>query len=169
VQLASSVYRKTSAAHSALQTRDVLLSAAMRRLLVMIDGKQTLQSLARYVRAKELAPLIDQLRTLRLIEPANSNSVFSHTTLDDVIQIEEALSSEQLLAARRAAMEAAQELLGPLANDYLLEIAYAESTAALRVVVGEIEARITTIKGDDMATMFIELIRDAVAARVCET
>lgn len=70
------IFAKTSAGHEELINRRMKLSASMRSVLVMVDGKRSLSDYVKVLGSKEKAiELLDILLDLQLIEP-----IFSETT-----------------------------------------------------------------------------------------
>ena len=64
------IYLKTDKGRSEVAGRSGLIDASQRRLLIMVDGKKTVNDLGAFVRVGELAGALDQLRLHGLVESA---------------------------------------------------------------------------------------------------
>jgi len=62
------IYFKTDKGRAEVAQRSGSISAGQRRLLIMVDGRKTVNDLGAFVRMGELEPALDQLRLLALIE-----------------------------------------------------------------------------------------------------
>jgi hypothetical protein len=155
-------FRKTIAGHHEFEHRRVLNRAELRRLLILIDGKRSVDSLVSYFRAFELAGLIDELLALGMIEPISSDLGLSPVTLSEALGNQSALKPNQFEAARRAAMHGASELLGMQARQYCAQLVMCQDSMALRAVLCKIRTALDSKLGEDAATLFIESVRDAV-------
>lgn len=65
------IYFKTDRGRAEVTTRSGQIDAAQRRLLIMVDGKKTVNDLGAFVRAGELGDALDQLMLHALIESAD--------------------------------------------------------------------------------------------------
>ena len=66
------IYFKTDKGRAEVAQRSGSISAGQRRLLIMVDGRKTVNDLGAFVRMGELEPALDQLRLLALIESTNA-------------------------------------------------------------------------------------------------
>jgi hypothetical protein len=151
-------FRKTAAGLAEIDGRAMGIRTELRRLLILIDGKRSIESLVPFVRENELQMLLDELLAFNFIEPTLTAAAFlpTGTTVTDVAR---PLSLAQFQAARSTAHNAAKELLGSEAKPYLAKILKCEDSRALRGVVSEVQIRLIHTLGDDAARIFIETIR----------
>ncbi len=161
-QMEEVTFRKTIAGHNEFEHRHVLNRAELRRLLILIDGKKSLDALVAYFRAFEFAGLLSELLALGMIEPISADYAFCPVTVQEALATKSALKPMQFEAARRAAMHAASELLGNVARPYCALLVECQDSMALREVLSDIQNKLTETLGDDAATLFIETVRDAV-------
>jgi hypothetical protein len=155
-------FRKSLAGHNETEHRHVISRPALRRLLILIDGKRSIDVLVQYFRAYEFSGLLSELLALGLIEPVSNEQAFCHTSVNEVMGKRSSLKPMQFEAARRAAMHATSELLGTLARPYCAQLVACQDSGALRITLSSIQDKLVTTLGSDASTIFIETVRDAV-------
>jgi hypothetical protein len=158
-------FRKTAAGQIEIEHRALGLRPELRRLLIMIDGKRTVDSLATLVRANELPVLLDELFAFDMIEATETPSSFLPTAARDVND-RQPLTPGQFKAACEAAISAARELLAADAKPYIAKISKCQDSNALRVVVSEVQLALIGRLGEDAATIFVDSIRSAARSQV---
>jgi hypothetical protein len=161
-QMEEVTFRKTIAGHNEFEHRHVLHRAELRRLLILIDGKKSLDVLVAYFREFEFTGLLSELFALGMIEPVSEDHVFCPITVQEELAARSALKPMQFEAARRAAMHAASELLGTVARPYCANLVACQDSMTLRAVLSDIQEKLIETLGNDAATLFIETVRDAV-------
>ncbi len=62
------IFSKTDSGRAEIATRSGLIDASQRRLLIMVDGKKTVNDLRAFVRAGELGRALEQLELHGLVE-----------------------------------------------------------------------------------------------------
>jgi hypothetical protein len=80
----NAIFRKTDAGVAEVSARALGLRAAVRRILIMVDGRHTLATLSATVRAEEIESIIHELQALSLIDTAGGIAVANdlRTTLN---------------------------------------------------------------------------------------
>lgn len=152
-------YKKTAAGLAELERRSTRLRPEQRRLLILIDGKHSLGSLAPLFRTGEIEHLIDELATLGMIESATNSTAYIPTT--SVHAGRAMLGQVQLRAAIDAAKAGVREWLGRDAKDFVAKLDACRDSQALRIVVSEIQLRLIAVRDEDAATAFVISIRNA--------
>jgi hypothetical protein len=155
-------FRKTISGHNEFAHRHVLSRPELRRLLILIDGKKPIDTLVSYFRAFEFAGLLDELLALGMIEPVCADHGVAHAASREALGNQSSLKPMQFEAARRAAMHAATELLGTQARTFCAKLVMCQDSLALRVVLSQIQEKLSATLGEDAATLFIETVRDTV-------
>jgi hypothetical protein len=159
------VFRKTIAGHYEFDHRRLVARVELRRLLIMIDGKRTAQSLAPCFRSGELPKLLSELEALGLIESVNAPASFLFTTAEEAIEAQESLTPSQFDAVRTTAIYAATELLGAIAKPYCVALAMCKNSARLRNILAEVHAQLDATLGHDAVSIFFATVRDAATTR----
>jgi hypothetical protein len=155
-------FRKSLAGLNEFEHRHVINHAALRRLLILIDGKRSVDTLVQYFRAYEFAGLLSELLALGLIEPVSATESFCNSSVNEALAKRSSLKPMQFEAARRAALHAASELLGTLARPYCAQLIACQDSGGLRIVLDTIQEKLIATLGTDASTLFIETVRDAV-------
>jgi hypothetical protein len=155
-------FRKSVAGHNEFEHRHVLKRPELRRLLILIDGKRSIDSIVCYFRSFEFSSLLGELLELGMIEPVSSTQSVTHATVEQALGERSALKPMQFEAARRAAMHAASELLGTVARPYCASLTACQNSRDLRMVLSAVQEKLAECVGEDAATLFIESVRDAV-------
>jgi hypothetical protein len=158
------IYRKTRSGHFEIESRQHLLRAELRRLLILIDGRRPAAELSRCVRTTELPEAIAELQTLGLIEPVSKDSSFVSVAVGEAFGIRESMPPKQLETARRAAAEAASELLGLASRPYCAMLLACRDSLDFRTLVSAVQSKLRATLGEDAATIFVESVRDAARA-----
>jgi hypothetical protein len=162
----SAPIRKTLAGHREFEQRRLPLSAELRRLLILIDGKRSTQSLAFCVRKNELAQLLEALREKGLIEASSAKPIFMQTSVRNEARLLHGVQKAQFDAVRHAAMSATRELLGEFAKPYCIALTLCRDRSRLQEILNEIDDRLRSMLGGDVATMFCEVLKDALHASI---
>jgi hypothetical protein len=158
--LGRGTFRKTAAGQIEIERRALGLRPELRRLLIMIDGKRSMDGLATLVRANELSTLLDELLAYDMIEATETPSSFLPVGMGDVND-RQPLTPHQFKAACDAAIAASRELLVADAKPYIAKISKCQDSQALRLVVSEVQLALIGRLGEDAATIFVDAIRSA--------
>jgi hypothetical protein len=153
-------FRKTQAGIDELERRALKLRPELRRLLILIDGKRATAAMVPLFRANELENLLDELMAFGMIEATVTSTSFLPNQMRDASN-RLPLTDAQFRAAVEAAKAAARDLLGREAKDFIGKLDHCKDSAALRVVISEIQLRLISVLGEDAATLFVTAIRDA--------
>ncbi len=156
------VFRKTIAGHHEFERRTVALRPELRRLLIMVDGHHSAQAFGRLFRPLELSHLLAELQSMGLIEATDAKPAFHEVMPSDMVGRLLGLSVFQLKAARRVAIDAANELLGAAAKPYCLALSICTDAHRLGAIMDELAKRIATAVGQDGVTVLYASVRDAV-------
>jgi hypothetical protein len=157
------VFRKTIAGHREFDLRKMPLRAELRRLLILIDGKRGVRSLAQCFRAGDVLPLLSELRDFGLIDATDQGASFAEFTADEALDQVNPLSREQFEAVRSVAMYAAGEMLGSASLPSRLAMSLCQDQRGMRAILTELETQLVTTIGRDAATLFFAAVRDASA------
>lgn len=155
------VFRKTVAGHREFELRQMPLRAELRRLLILIDGKRGIRSLAQCFRAGDLLLLLDELRIYGLIDEVESSGSFTEITVRDALNDANSMSQNQFDEVRGCAIHAAVELLGAAAQPSRLALTLCRDQRGLREILAELEGQLIAMLGHDAATLFFATVRDA--------
>jgi hypothetical protein len=155
-----STYKKTPSGFAELEQRSTGLRPELRRLLILIDGRRVVASLAALFRAGELEPLIDELASFGMIELVTHSTTFMPAEAVNAAG-RVSLDGAQLQTAIDAAKVGVRELLGRESKDFLAKLDRCADSQALRQIVSEVQLRLIATKSEDAATDFVTSIRNA--------
>jgi hypothetical protein len=153
-------FRKTQAGVEELERRQLGLRPELRRLLILIDGKRSTSSIVGLFRPGELENLLDELQSFGMIEATVTSTSFLPTSMQDATD-RSPLTDAQFRAAVVAAKNAAKELLGRDAKEFLAKFDACKDSKQLRLAISEIQLRLMSVLGEDAATIFVVAVRDA--------
>jgi hypothetical protein len=173
----SAIFKKTDAGVTEVNARALGLRAALRRTLIMIDGRNTLAALATIVRGEEVEGLIYELQSLGLIDTGGGTAtraagdlrsavipVPAQPVLAPLAVPQETApgepTQEQLVGARRAAVRALNDILGPGADSFAIRIEKCRTPNELREQVVQIRQTLARSIGESAAVRFVEAVRD---------
>lgn len=151
-------YKKTAKGIAELGGHDLRLRPELRRLLILIDGVRSVDSLSRMFRANELPALLDELAMVGAIELVDAAVSY----VPQGAEQGKAGDSAELDIARRTAESAAKALLGRSADSLVEAIRKSRDWQSFRVAVSEVQLRLIGQHGEDAATQYVVAIRDAV-------
>jgi hypothetical protein len=173
----NALFRKTEAGVAEVSARKAGLRAELRRLLIMVDGRNTAARLATLVSNTETESLLFELQSLGLIDAAdgtvisNPNAVVETVTRDassvntaasaDAPVYSAEPTAEQFIAARRAAVRKLNEILGPQAESLALQIERCKTARELRERVTIVRHTLAQMKSEAIAINFLEAVREA--------
>ncbi len=162
------IFKKTLAGIAELERHTLKLRPELRRLLIMIDGKRSVDSLVPFFRPNELPLLVDELLQCGAIETiVPVAQIASDGDGDDqltvaVTTLRGTLSKAQLSAAISAAKTRCKSKLGRAADRFISDLDKCTDSAALRVCISDIQLKLMADFGEDSATQFVTAVREAV-------
>jgi hypothetical protein len=179
----NSVFRKTELGMAEVAMRKLGLRAELRRLLIMVDGKNTITKLSTVVRASEIEALIFELQAMNLIDlgdgsapmasaPVGGGAVTSGNSNDTgaatlatsqpaAAEANAAPTQEQFIAARRAAVRFINDTLGPEGEALAVRLERTQSAQELRDAVTHARASLERMASEATASHFLEAVRSA--------
>jgi hypothetical protein len=180
MQSPNAIYRKTELGNAEVSNRKLGLRAELRRLLILIDGRNTVVKLAAFVRMTEIDGLLQELIAQGLIEPSSgvAPAIAAQTPTDRVMASANAAaaasaptaaapmflapSHEQFLAARTAAVRFVNDTLGPSGESLAIKLERTHNAQELRVAVTEVRVSIERAIDVAMGQRFLDHVRSAV-------
>jgi hypothetical protein len=153
-------FKKTTMGHQEIEQRGMGLRPALRRLLIVIDGKRSVESLGPLFRASELQTLLDELLALGMIDATETAMSFLPTASRDIRDVQP-LQPQQFAASRNAAAKSAEGLLGTGAKPFVTKILKCTNSSELRAAVSEVQLELIAKLGPDAATLYLETLRAA--------
>jgi hypothetical protein len=153
--------RKTMTGQREFEQRCLPLRAEQRRLLILIDGKRTAQSLAGYFRRDELPHLLEELCALGLVDSLTTEASFAASNVHNEPSVSIGVPESRFEAVKQAAIEATQALLGSLARPYCVALTLCRERTRLRDLFNQIDDKLSATLGRDASTVFCETLRQA--------
>ena len=154
----STTYRKTAKGSEAVATRDRALQPRLRSLLILVDGKRSVDELARMTPAG-FEDSLDQLVQLGLVEPAEGAPAGEKagTTQPAPLAAEPAPAATVSLAeAQRYAVRRLSDMLGPASDDICLRIERTRNAGEFKAVLLKAEQLIDASLGAARAQEFAQ-------------
>jgi hypothetical protein len=168
----NAIYRKTELGNAEISGRALGLRSELRRLLILIDGKNSVGKLATFVRGAEVDSLILELQSLGVIDAAEGGAVSALTptptatpNLSVSMPTSEqgmAPTQEQFLAARTTAVRFVNDALGPSAETLAIKLERARNPQELRDAVNQVKQSLERMMGEATGHRFLEAVRSAV-------
>jgi hypothetical protein len=170
----NTVYRKTDLGIAEIAGRKLGLRAELRRLLILIDGKNTVSRLATFVRDPEIESLLLELQAVGVIDASDGGSIAlpgaaaatsvnaapsAGTSTSDTALLP---THEQFIAARTTSVRFVNELLGPSAETLALKLERARDARELREAVSQVKQSLERAMGEAVGQRFLEAVRSAV-------
>ncbi len=147
-------YKKTQTGITELNSHQLGLRTELRRLLILIDGKRSIQSLAPFFRPGEVSGLVDELERLGAIEMATPiTGMLPSATASS------AISSKQLQAAIGIAKTVAKSRFNRAADRFITELDRCKDSQSLRAIVSDIQLKLMAEYDEEMATAFVAQVR----------
>ncbi len=175
----NAVYRKSSAGQEALARRDPALTLRLRSLLILVDGKRTVEELARLSAAQtEIDSLMTQLLDLGMAEPVTATAGASAAPAPALAPVAAAPAGPAAAAvpgapaaapapaapplpleeARRVAVRRLSDLLGPTADDMCMRIEAARTPQEFLAAVKRAEGTLRGMRGAQHADGFLQAL-----------
>jgi hypothetical protein len=172
----TSIYAKTPRGVAEVAARSAQLSMTTRRVLIMMDGKRTVDELAMLVRPGEIDAIIAQLETAGLAQkspeaPAETASAppsgpngrafdgDSPPTVGTSVMDERDLTPMTLEEAKRRAVRELNDRLGPEADVLAIRIENCRSIEEFRERVREAERFVSAALGATAAQDYLRALR----------
>ncbi|HQR72386.1 MAG TPA: hypothetical protein PLE54_17410 [Burkholderiaceae bacterium] len=167
----SLVYSKTPKGVAEIAARSAQLSMTTRRVLIMIDGKRSIDDLAVLLRPGEIDAVVAQLEGAGLIQRASSSAALDVPTIAG--RVVDALPTTQgpgpatgeepnpmtLEEAKRRAVRELTDRLGPEAETVALRIESCRTIEDFRERVREAERFVTAVLGAAAAADYLRALR----------
>jgi hypothetical protein len=168
----NTVYRKTDLGTAEIASRKLGLRAELRRLLILIDGKNTVSRLATFVRDPEIESLLLELQAVGVIDASDGSAIalpgaaaagVANTAMGvSAPDSGMAPTQEQFLAARTTSVRFVNDLLGPSAETLALKLERARDAKELREAVNQVKQSLERAMGEAVGQRFLEAVRSAV-------
>lgn len=165
------IYSKTPRGAAEVAARTAQLSMTTRRVLIMMDGKRTVEELAVLVRPGEIDTIIAQLETAGLAQRMNASASIDVPTINGqdgegllpaagggAID-ERDLNPMTLEEAKRKAVRELNDRLGPEAEVMAIRIETCRTIEEFRNRVREAERYVATALGPAAAQDYIRALR----------
>jgi hypothetical protein len=163
------VYTKTAKGIAEIATRTAQLSMTARRVLIMVDGKRTVDELAVLLRPGEIDGVIAQLESGGLIHRYTSSHALDVPTVAgrevDAMPVTQGPSGSEeanpmtLEEAKRRAVRELTDRLGPDAEALSLRIESCRTIEDFRECVREAERFVTGAMGSAAAADYLRALR----------
>ena len=165
----SSVYSKTPKGVAEVAARSAQLSMTTRRVLIMVDGKRTLEELAVLLRPGEIDAVITQLENAGLIQRNSATHAIDVPTvagrvLESVAPTTQGGAPDEqnpmtLDEAKRRAVRELTDRLGPGAESLAIRIEGCKTIEDFRERVREAERLVTAALGPAAAQDYLRALR----------
>ena len=168
----SLIYAKTPKGVAEVGARGAQLSMVARRVLIMMDGKRTVDDLAMYVRAGEIAAIITQLESEGLAERAGAVAATTMTpqAIDEPappqtrpfappVPDERDLGPITLEEVKRRAVRELNDRLGPEADGLAMRIEDCRNIDEFRERVRDAERYVASALGAAAAQDYLRALR----------
>ncbi len=155
-------YRKTVAGQFEVVHRSRALRPELRRLLILVDGRHSVDELSPCFRGNELPHLFEELVASGLIESVGAKSSFCCPSIAEAFgsMRSDSESVSRFFAVRSTASSVLRDLLGD-SETLVTHIEACQNSEALRVEVGLAASKLQSRLGADAVTIFLECIREA--------
>lgn len=158
----STVFQKSGKGTQALATRDTALTPKLRSMLILVDGKRTVEELSKLAAMLgEPEQLLAQLLQLEMVQPCASASAPAPLTASSAPAPLATSSAPAPLAgavtlpeAQRFAVRRLTDLLGPTAEEMCLRIEHTRNAADFAAAIKKAEAVLRDFKGAEAAAAF---------------
>lgn len=161
------VYSKTPKGIAEISLRSAQLAMMARRVLILIDGRRSVDELASQLRSDDVWPAVTQLETLGLIQRVvASHSLDVPTVAGRELEgpttsggaIDEA-SAMTLEEAKRRAVRELMDRFGPGADALVLRIEHCRTIEDFRERVREAERFVSASLGPSAAAEYLRALR----------
>ena len=167
------IYLKTPKGVAEVAARTAQLSMTTRRVLIMMDGKRTVDELSALVRPGEIDAIVDQLESAGLAQQANGaapsepapaaggrdDEPRAPTTINAPVMDDRELTPITLEEAKRRAVRELNDRLGPDAEVVAIRIESCRTIEEFRERVREAERFVTAALGAAAAQDYLRALR----------
>lgn len=167
------IYTKTPKGAAEVAARTAQLSMTTRRVLIMMDGKRTVDELSMLVRPGEIEGIIDQLESAGLAQRAAGSAAApapialngrdvepqAPTTINAPVIDDRDLTPITLEEAKRRAVRELNDRLGPEAEIVAIRIENCRSIEEFRERVRDAERFVTAALGAGAAQDYLRALR----------
>jgi hypothetical protein len=168
------IYAKTPKGVAEVAARTAQLSMTTRRVLIMMDGKRTIDELSMLVRPGEIEAIVDQLESAGLAQraggsgpaapaPATLNGrdaeTQAPTTISTPVMDDRDLTPITLEEAKRRAVRELNDRLGPDAEVVAIRIESCRNIEEFRERVRDAERFVTAALGAGAAQDYLRALR----------
>jgi hypothetical protein len=168
------IYAKTPKGVAEVAARSAQLSMTTRRVLIMMDGKRTIDELSVLVRPGEIDAIVDQLESAGLAQKASAGAEVEvppavarpgedgprpPTTVNAAVIDDRDLTPITLEEAKRRAVRELNDRLGPEAEVLAIRIEACRSIEEFRERVREAERFVTAALGAAAAQDYLRALR----------
>ncbi len=160
-----SIYRKTSAGEQEVVSRQLGLSAKLRRTLILIDGEKTIGALSSLILGMELFPAIVKLEELGLIHSQQNQQLEQAIQVQDPIQVQASrqkpvLDSIRLNAIKVLMIDSSETLLGIFGKTLVEKIKVIDDESQLNNTITQWNISLReSKKGQYHAEQYLEAIK----------
>lgn len=162
------IYRKTEKGNEEIKSRTHGLSMRLRPLLILIDGKSSVEDMVRRSPlGAELIPQLQQLVDGGFVEPASAatEAPVAATPAPAAAPAAAGLPASanivDLVKARRGAVKALHDVLGPMADDFGVRVERAKSPAELLATLETVLKAVESMSGRRAAEKLSALLAAA--------
>lgn len=165
------IYAKTPKGVEEVAARSAQLSMISRRVLIMMDGRRTVEELSLYVRPGEIDGIITQLESAGLAERAGSSAPATATLAPRTVAPDAApattspppeqreIAAITLEEAKRRAVRELNDRLGPTAEVIAMRIEGCRTIDEFRERVREAERSVAAALGPAAAQEYLSALR----------
>jgi hypothetical protein len=160
------VYQKSGKGSQALAARDAALTPKLRSMLILVDGKRTVEELAKLAAMLgDPEQLLAQLVQLEMVQPCSSSAASASAPAPLAASSAPAplaassapaplAGAVTLPEAQRFAVRRLTDLLGPTAEDLCLRIEHTRNAVDFAAAIKKAEAVLRDFKGAEAAAAF---------------
>lgn len=154
------VYQKSGKGSQALATRDPALTPKLRSMLILVDGKRTVEELAKLAAMLgDPEELLAQLVQLEMVQPcASAPAPLAASSAPAPLAASSApaplAGAVTLPEAQRFAVRRLTDLLGPTAEELCLRIEHTRNAVDFAAAIKKAEAVLRDFKGAEAAATF---------------
>jgi len=152
------IFQKSAKGSQAISTRDHALSPRQRSLLIMVDGKKTLEQLIKLgaTTGTPAQELLQQLHEQGYIEPSGAAVAAAPASSAGSAPSAGPGAGVPLKEAQRYAVRRLTDLLGPTGEDLCMRIESTRNTQDFMQVLKRAESVVRNVKGDEKASRFLD-------------
>lgn len=151
------VYAKTARGVAEISERSGAVPLAVRRVLIMIDGRRSIAELAPLAPPGEIGTIVEQLEAQGLVYPAHADAAGARAEHADALVEDRPAATFEAL--KRRAVRELSDLLGPDAEVIAVRIEQTRTQEDLRHRLLEAERLVAGLLGEAQAQDFLRALR----------